>query len=47
MKNHSGYDETLFKEKFNVKDIAIPKEHRLKHRLLMKINEALWHEFRS
>jgi hypothetical protein len=42
MKNHPGYNEMLFKEKFNVKDISLPKEHRLKHSVFMKIKEALW-----
>jgi hypothetical protein len=42
MKNYQAYNENLFKEKFNIKDIAIPTEKRVKHRILMKINESLW-----
>jgi len=42
MKNHQGYNEMLFKEKFNVKDIILPQKHRVKHRIFMKIKEAMW-----
>ncbi len=42
MKNYRGYNESLFKEKFNVKEIILPQEHRIKHKVLMKFKEALW-----
>jgi len=42
LKNYTGYDELLFKEKFNVKGLNTPSAAKKTYDLFKKANELIW-----